>query len=326
MAFRSTAVLMGAVLWLACWFAAALPANAQETSLTVRVVLFDEMPVPGAHVVLTKQSGLVVDQYTTDERGAVIFGVGPGIYLLLVSGMEIESAVGGPFEIFDLQPSDTEYVRVRLKPGRSLASAGSATVSTMDLKAPQGARKEYEKGRRAAEVGDWSKATKHFERAVALYPQYASAHNGLGLALEMQEQREAARQAFQRALDVDAKFARPYVHLARLCLADNKPSQALALMEKGTALEPSNPEGLTLLAQAQLASGKPDDALATARKVHSMPHGGFALAHIIAGIVLENKRALAEAATEYAAFLQEAPQDPDAPRIRAALKKLPKKP
>ncbi|MCI0403091.1 MAG: tetratricopeptide repeat protein [Acidobacteria bacterium] len=302
------------------------PAAAQSdyTHLSIRVVYPDDLPVGlRVRVQLLLQTGVIVDEYIADERGVVSFSVQEGIYLIKASGLEIEDTLVGPFEIFDMQPSHEEYVHVRLKPGRSLASAGPAMVSTLDLKAPDGARKEYQKGRRAAEVGDWPKATKHFEKAVVLYPQYASAHNGLALALERQGQREAARQAFQKALDVDAKFARPYVHLARFCLEDKKPSEALALMEKATALEPANPESLTLMAQAQLASGKLDDALATARKVHSVPHEGFAQIHVIAGIALENRKLPHEARAEYEEFLKEAPRDPDAPTVRAALKKLP---
>ena len=72
-----------------------------------------------------------------------------------------------------------------------------------------------------------------------------------------------------------------------------------------------------------MQNGEPDLALASARKVHTLPdHQKFAIAHLIAAEILSSRKANREASQEYQFFLQEDPQSPLAPRVREALAKI----
>ena len=70
-------------------------------------------------------------------------------------------------------------------------------------------------------------------------------------------------------------------------------------------VEPLNPVTLTLLCVAEIQSGDDDGALATARKIHQLPHEGYPLVHYIAGQALEHKGKPQQAYAEYETYLSE---------------------
>src|SRR5208283_4019209 len=70
------------------------------------------------------------------------------------------------------------------------------TLSATPYKAPNDARKAYEKGLEAEKKGKLVHARKHYETAVQLYPAYESAWFRLGTVLQKQNDNDAARNAF----------------------------------------------------------------------------------------------------------------------------------
>ena len=94
-------------------------------------------------------------------------------------------------------------------------------------------------GRRALEVGDSIEALHHYELAVAISPGHAEAHNGLtrarnfdlvisltnqGVDLEQDLDFDAARLAFDKALELDAKWQSAVDGLQRVLRANNQMS------------------------------------------------------------------------------------------------------
>jgi len=98
------------------------------------------------------------------------------------------------------------------------------TLSVTPYKAPKDARIAYERGLEAEQNGKLADARKHFEKAVEIYPSYASAWFQLGTVLEKENQQNAARAAYTRATTIDTKFLPPYLSLASLaCEAKDWP-------------------------------------------------------------------------------------------------------
>ena len=91
-----------------------------------------------------------------------------------------------------------------------------ATLSATPYRAPADARKAYERGLDAERKGKLSEAQENFQKAVVLYPKYASAWFQLGTVLEQDGKSEAARTAFTKATTADAKFLPPYLALAAM--------------------------------------------------------------------------------------------------------------
>ena len=98
------------------------------------------------------------------------------------------------------------------------------TLSATPYKAPNHARKAYEKGLEAEKKGKLVPARKHYETAVQLYPAYESAWFRLGTVLQKQNDNNAARNAFTQATTINTKYLPPYLSLASMAFdAQNWP-------------------------------------------------------------------------------------------------------
>ena len=104
-----------------------------------------------------------------------------------------------------------------------------ATLSATPYKAPADARKAYERGLDAERKSKLGEARENFQKAVALYPKYASAWFQLGTVLEQDSKNEAARTAFTQATAADAKFLPPYLALAAMSFKASEWNEVLKL-------------------------------------------------------------------------------------------------
>ncbi len=93
-------------------------------------------------------------------------------------------------------------------------------------------------------------------------------------------------------------------------------------MNKSLALNPNNAEVLTMLADCEVATAHYDEAIASARHVHAIPHQHFAVVHLIAATAFERQHKPRDAAAEYQQFLTEDPDSPRAATAREALQRL----
>jgi len=118
------------------------------------------------------------------------------------------------------------------------AKAKGLTLSATPYQAPKDARKSYENGIEAARKGRLDDARQHFEKAVAIYPKYASAWYQLGLIVQKQGQEESAQTDFTRATSIDSKFLPPYLSLASFAFEANDWPQVLDLTNHVLELDP----------------------------------------------------------------------------------------
>jgi tetratricopeptide (TPR) repeat protein len=118
------------------------------------------------------------------------------------------------------------------------------TLSAAPYKAPNDARKEYEKGIVAKKDGKLEDAQQHFEDAVKLYPKYTIAWYQLGTVLQKEKQKDDAHAAYVQATITDNKFLPPYLSLATLEAEGANWPEVLKLTGHVVALEPLKHEGL----------------------------------------------------------------------------------
>lgn len=88
----------------------------------------------------------------------------------------------------------------------AIAACGVALSATLagaaDRKAAQ---EQVDFGIRVARQGLWREATYRWERAVELDPTYAAAYNNLAVAYEQAGALDKAKQAYQKAAELDPK-------------------------------------------------------------------------------------------------------------------------
>jgi Tfp pilus assembly protein PilF len=88
----------------------------------------------------------------------------------------------------------------------ALAVVGVAISATLVQAADRKAAVEQVSfGIDAAKAGLWREATYRWERAIELDPGYAAAFNNLAIAYEQAGQLEKAKQAYQKAAELDPK-------------------------------------------------------------------------------------------------------------------------
>ncbi len=114
------------------------------------------------------------------------------------------------------------------------------TVSLKTLAAPKDARKAWEKAGKELQKDNpnFSKATKELTKAVEIYPEFASAWYMLGEVRLAQNDRPAAREAFEEAKTADSEYANPYLSLALMALEAERWEEASGLSNQALELNP----------------------------------------------------------------------------------------
>ena len=321
---------MLSILLLACAGATAQvshPSGTTNVDLQVRVTFQDDRAA-GDHirVELISETGTPAGETYTNADGRVAFRItSPGMFELRVTGSSLQGTATEQVRIDEMDKSRMVYVRVKPKTDTSATTAKPNTppvTSATDLRVPNDARKAFNKGMDAWEQHDLPKAAQQFEKAVALFPEYDSAYNNLGVMYFRMNQPDKARAAFERSVALNDKNADADRNLARILIGESNFPRATDLLKKSLMVEPLNPVTLTLLCVADIQSGNDDGALATARKAHQLPHEGYSLVHYVAGQALEHKGQPQEAYAEYETYLRESPTGAEAAQVRSALARL----
>lgn len=210
-----------------------------------------------------------------------------------------------------------------------------ATLNAALYKAPDDARKNYEKGLDAENKGKLANARTYFEKAVAVYPKFAHAWFELGNVLRVQKEKAAAREAYTKATAIDTKFVPPYLELASMaCEAENW-KEALDFTGHILDLEPfKSPSGYTLdLDRYAYAEAYFYDALAnfnldrmadaerSALKAEQELRTHSPRLHLLLAEIFAQRKNYTKAILEAQTYLELAPHAFNADQVRARIAK-----
>jgi tetratricopeptide (TPR) repeat protein len=328
--FRNILICTGSLAFLATTLAAQRDQERiVNSNIQVRVTYENNRPAGDQiRLDLSNESGIPVAQAFTDTQGSATFTVqGRGSYRVKASGLEIEDKLSDAVVIQLPGASLMVFLQVKQKASatavRSVEKAGSRPVaSAAELGAPPEARKAFDKGLAAWQNKNYEKAAEDFEKAVALYPNYDTAYNNLGVMYAHLKQPEKSMAAFEHAVRLNDKNADADRNLARICIRQRDYVRAEDLLKKSQAVQPLDAGTLTMLSIAEIENGEFDAALIDARKVHGLPHDGYAVSHFVAGQALERKQQPQDAIAEYVVYLRESPNGPEVVQVKDALDRL----
>jgi Tfp pilus assembly protein PilF len=91
-----------------------------------------------------------------------------------------------------------------------------------------------------AEHGRPDDAIQQYQRAIAIDPRYAKAHNNLGVALLRGGNLTQAAAEFRIALAQDPRDVEPLVNLALVQKASGRPVEARDLLRRAVKIDPQN--------------------------------------------------------------------------------------
>jgi len=195
------------------------------------------------------------------------------------------------------------------------------TVSVISAKAPEDAKKEFEKGRDEFAKKKYPEAEKHLAKAVEIYPQYAVAWDMRGREQRMQQLNKSAEDSFLAAIKADEKYIPPYLQLAGLYAANALWEDTLHPAGKVIEMEPAHyPDAYFLNALALFNLQQLAPAEASVRKAIEIDkEHRFPRAELLLGWILQAKGDKTGAAEHYRAYLKLEPTSAEAPKIKAFL-------
>ncbi|MEO8594573.1 MAG: tetratricopeptide repeat protein [Candidatus Solibacter sp.] len=206
------------------------------------------------------------------------------------------------------------------------AAEEGKTVSAVSLAAPKDARKAYDKGMDALKKRKFADAQASFEKAVEVYPKYASVWYELGMLQAGQGQPAMARKYFDVALEHDPKFVKPYMQIANLEMQASRWPALAAVTEKLVKLDPFDyPQAYFFNSVANFNMQKFDAAEKSALEAerldtqHKLPRVSQLL-----GLILAVRKDYPAAAERFKTYLKLDPNGDDAPKVRKQLAEIEK--
>lgn len=211
---------------------------------------------------------------------------------------------------------DAERHNGQIQDQQELVNSGA--VSIYDLQAPNKAISEFNKGAALLNAQSSKEAIPFREKAVHIYPQFVSAHIGLGLAyFDLHDDR--ARDEFKTAATLDSQFPSAFFNLGVTDIASHDYAAAVSDLQKAVDLEPNKIKFLRALADAQRGAENYADSLRTANRVHQLGDRGVANVHYIAASDAMNLQDMETCRRELTTFLAEDPTNPLPPLARKQL-------
>ncbi len=198
-------------------------------------------------------------------------------------------------------------------------------IFTADLRVPLGTASAWNRAAGAVRAGNWAEAERQLRAVLKTAPKFAQGWNALGLACERLRKSEEARDAYQRAIELDPKLLGGYVSLARMTLElrdwEGSAKAAAGLIKADTRQH--FPEAYLDQAIARSHLQDLDGAEASAReairldKRMQLPRAEYVL-----GVILEAKRDYTVAGEHMSKYLEREPRAADAEAVRAQIASL----
>ena len=128
-------------------------------------------------------------------------------------------------------------------------------------------------GALASDTPNYVQAAENLQRAVREYPQFAVAWNVLGYSREQLGDEQAAREAYEKAVQADSEYLQPQAHLARLDIRDQQWVSAKRRSEAILSVDEKRADAWFYLATAEYNLDDLDAAWHAAETVAGGPHG-----------------------------------------------------
>jgi tetratricopeptide (TPR) repeat protein len=145
-----------------------------------------------------------------------------------------------------------------------------------------------------------------YQQALQIEPDYVKARNNLGNALLQEGRMEEAITQYQEVLQIKPDFAEACYNLGSILLQMGKADDALTHFQRALQINPNYVDARVDLGSVLLQKGRMDDAIAQFRQALQL-NPGCAAAHINLGTALLQKGSAAEAIAHYQQALQTEP-------------------
>jgi tetratricopeptide (TPR) repeat protein len=256
-------VLLLACLWFTCLASPPIVAQQVIGSIVGRVRV-DRGDVPPQRILVTLEYlGAPRDSAYTDAQGTFGFhNLTPGSYGISVDdgqyepvrrAAEIQAISLGPVAYVDITLIPKAHTNVESGSAKSPGTNPNLTdAREYSAHFPKSAVKEFQKGQNADSAGKQDEAIRHYEKAIAIAPDYYFAHNNLGSDYMSKSDFPAARKEFERVVELNQSDASAYFNLSNVCMVMGQLPEAQQYLGEGLRREADSAFGQFLLGSLDL--------------------------------------------------------------------------
>ena len=259
--------------------------------------------------------GIVGEQFTGSDGSVQFSGLSIGTFTVRASLQGYEPGEAR-FDLRTLQSVD-----IALLPRREQGSeAPKGIVAADDLKIPDNAKKEFERGSRfLSKNKDFNRSITAFQRAIQLYPAYADAYFLMGTAQLQVNAVSEAETSLRKAIALNAHMTAPYYPLALLLFGKHRYAEEKELLLEAQKLDVNDWRWPFELARCHAQQSQWERALqygvAASATANAPPK-----VHLLLADIYANSNRPREAVAELELF---AKLDPTSPYMRRAQEVLP---
>ena len=262
--------------------------------------------------------GVVAEQFTGSDGSVEFSGLSVGAFTIRASHQGYEP---GEAQISlgdgDRTLQSVDIALLHRRHEESGAPNGIVTAST--LKAPDNARKEFERGRRLLnEKKDLARSIAAFHRAIERYPGYADAYFLMGAAQMQTSTASDAEVSFRKAIALNGHMTAPYYPLALLLFGQHRYAEEKELLLTAEKLDATDWRWPFELARCHAQQGVWESALryaVTASGSTNVPPK----VHLLIADIYANSDRPREAVAELELFARLDPKSSFMERVREVL-------
>lgn len=205
---------------------------------------------------------------------------------------------------------------------RQESKGPSVSLYSLKQDVPRAARREYDQAIDQLEKDDATRALKHLERAVQLFPDYVEALNELAVLQMKAGELAAAEQNLRHALSIDAAAVLPLLNLGLVLMRQEKYADAIEPLEKATQLAPANARAYMLLGSAQMAAGRAEPAELSLQRAYELGGKNMARANLELARLYARRSLYDRAVASLSKYLDDVPDDPNSASLKETLERL----
>ncbi len=183
------------------------------------------------------------------------------------------------------------------------------------------AKRHFCEGRVLIAASRFEDGVKALEASLRIDPNFACAHNALGVALARLHRQREARQAFDTAAKLTPEWFLPPLEIAQQYVGAGQAKNALPFLERAVRFNPQSPVARWTLMRVLRLIGKHDEFVAQAHEMlKRFPN--YAPTYLELAAYHESRSDFARAAQSYNAYLALAPNFENSGNVRARADKI----
>jgi tetratricopeptide (TPR) repeat protein len=263
----------------------------------------------------------------SDDIGAFTFRrLKGGTYTLIVdAGDEFEKASETVEIIEPARRREDPGVTVQVTVFLEMKRSAKTPVGTIDAAAgavPDKAKDLYKQAVESSKSGDRKKAIDQLKQAIAIYPNFMTALNELGVQYMNLKDWDKASESLQAAIKLGPEAFYPRLNYGILLVQMKNYKGAAAELQIAVQKDGTSATAYLYLGRALVRLANFDGAEAALKKTVSIGGPEAIEAHRYLGAVYMEARDATRAADELEKYLELAPKAKDADQIRAMIKDL----